>query len=284
MDDHLGNVRVVVSDRKLSTIDTAGNLTNFRAEVLSYSNYYAFGMLQPGRNFNSPDYRYGFNGQEKVDEIKGSGNHYTAPFWEYDPRAIHRWNMDPNFGRFPGWSPYTIMFDNPIWFRDPLGAQAENEEEEEEIKAIDLGELPSSEELEQRFGESFKQEFLQPLQEEFSGNIGFDIEGIEAIENKLLSTDFTNLLKDVEGEFNLRLVQYRIAGTDPERSIEYEEGEYTLGIVSELDIFGRVVDLQHQTLGVRVINPGIVELPEILTTVEGKKIIFAVVFEIGLTQ
>jgi hypothetical protein len=31
-------------------------------------------------------YRYGFNGQERTDELKGAGNHYTAPFWEYDPR------------------------------------------------------------------------------------------------------------------------------------------------------------------------------------------------------
>ncbi|MBN9381989.1 MAG: RHS repeat protein, partial [Chitinophagaceae bacterium] len=40
-------------------------------------------------------YRYGFNGQEKSDEIKGSGNSYTAEFWEYDPRIGQRWNLDP---------------------------------------------------------------------------------------------------------------------------------------------------------------------------------------------
>jgi len=35
-------------------------------------------------------YRYGFNGQEKSDEIKGEGNSYTALFWEYDPRIGRR--------------------------------------------------------------------------------------------------------------------------------------------------------------------------------------------------
>jgi hypothetical protein len=37
-------------------------------------------------------YRYGFNGQEKSDEIAGEGNHNTAEFWEYDTRTGRRWN------------------------------------------------------------------------------------------------------------------------------------------------------------------------------------------------
>ncbi len=64
-------------------------------------------------------YRYGFNTQEKVDEVKGSGNHYTAEFWEYDPRAVQRWNMDPK--GHPGFSPYDIMRGNPILFSDHEG-------------------------------------------------------------------------------------------------------------------------------------------------------------------
>lgn len=40
-------------------------------------------------------YRYGFNGQERSDEVKGEGNSYTAEFWEYDPRIGRRWNLDP---------------------------------------------------------------------------------------------------------------------------------------------------------------------------------------------
>ncbi|MFA6924932.1 MAG: hypothetical protein WC223_11855, partial [Bacteroidales bacterium] len=39
-------------------------------------NYYTFGMLMPGRNFNTTTYRYGFNGKEKDDELKASGNSY----------------------------------------------------------------------------------------------------------------------------------------------------------------------------------------------------------------
>ena len=33
-------------------------------------NYYPFGMEMPGRKFSSTDYRYGFNGMEKDDELR----------------------------------------------------------------------------------------------------------------------------------------------------------------------------------------------------------------------
>jgi RHS repeat-associated protein len=89
---------------------------------VSANDYYPFGMLQPGRQYaesNLGSYRYGFNGQEKTDEIAGVGNHNTAEFWEYDPRIGKRWNMDPvNTG---GKSPYATFANNPIIFVDPLG-------------------------------------------------------------------------------------------------------------------------------------------------------------------
>lgn len=78
-------------------------------------------MLLPGRHSNESIYRYGAaNGQEKVDEISGSGNHYTAPYWEYDPRLIRRWNQDPVVKEHE--SPYACFANNPIWFSDPDGA------------------------------------------------------------------------------------------------------------------------------------------------------------------
>ena len=82
--------------------------------------YYPGGMLQPGRSFiSSSDYRFGFNGQEKVDEVSGIGNHNTARFWEYDTRLGRRWNLDPK----PqiSISDYAVFADNPILFSDPLG-------------------------------------------------------------------------------------------------------------------------------------------------------------------
>lgn len=68
---------------------------------------------------NSIIYRYGFNGQEKDDEIKGAGNSYTAEFWEYDPRVGRRWNLD--FRPTIGISQYATFANNPILHVDPKG-------------------------------------------------------------------------------------------------------------------------------------------------------------------
>ena len=118
--DHLGNVRFVFSDRKISTLIGGGAPGNFRADSVSYMDYNPFGMLLPGRNYNSNSYKFGFNGQEKDDEITGqTGSHLTAEYWEYDSRLCRRWNIDPIVK--PHESPYATFANNPIWFIDPFG-------------------------------------------------------------------------------------------------------------------------------------------------------------------
>jgi Metallopeptidase toxin 2 len=70
-------------------------------------------------DFFVDDYRFGFNGQEKVDEISGVGNHNTALFWEYDTRLGRRWNVDPVVK--PWRSPFDAFNNNPIIMIDPNG-------------------------------------------------------------------------------------------------------------------------------------------------------------------
>ncbi len=81
------------------------------------------------------NYRYGFNTQEKVNEVSGKGNHYTAPYWEYDPRTGRRWNLDPvdqvNI------SNYAAFADNPIWKFDWLGNTWKTKDDEKLVKKID---------------------------------------------------------------------------------------------------------------------------------------------------
>ena len=71
----------------------------------------------PGRKYSqgSTKYRYGFNGQEKSDEI--NDNLTTAEYWEYDSRIGRRWNVDPVYKH----SPYECFAGNPIWLSDPYG-------------------------------------------------------------------------------------------------------------------------------------------------------------------
>jgi hypothetical protein len=64
-------------------------------------------------------YRFGYNGQEKVDEIAGAGNHNTAEFWEYDTRLARRWNRDPVTHEWE--SSYSTFGGNPIRNNDING-------------------------------------------------------------------------------------------------------------------------------------------------------------------
>jgi RHS repeat-associated protein len=85
-------------------------------------NYYAFGMLKldwDGNCMVTGKYRYGFNTQEKCDEIAGAGNHNTAKFWEYDTRLGRRWNLDPVDQ--VSISNYACLGNNPISKKDKNG-------------------------------------------------------------------------------------------------------------------------------------------------------------------
>ena len=67
-------------------------------------------------------YRFGFNGQEKDDEVFGStGTAYTTLFRPYDARLGRWWAVDPKTKLTPWESPYMSMGNNPIWHNDPLG-------------------------------------------------------------------------------------------------------------------------------------------------------------------
>jgi len=121
LSNHLGNVLNVITDRKLAVEGSPDVVDYYTADVISYSDYYPFGMLLPGRNGSAEDYRYGFQGQEHDDEIKGEGNSYTTEFRQYDPR-IGRWlTIDPLHAKYPWQSPYLGFDGNPILLTDPTG-------------------------------------------------------------------------------------------------------------------------------------------------------------------
>lgn len=66
-------------------------------------------------------YRYGFNGKEKDNETYGDGNSLDFGARIYDSR-IGRWlSLDIRDGNYPGISPYSISYNNPIIFKDPDG-------------------------------------------------------------------------------------------------------------------------------------------------------------------
>ena len=83
------------------------------------TDYSPFGAALDGRTIQGDGYRYGYQGSEYDNEIKGEGNSYITFFRKLDPR-LGRWlSLDPVFQ--PYQSPYCSMENNPIWFNDVKG-------------------------------------------------------------------------------------------------------------------------------------------------------------------
>jgi RHS repeat-associated protein len=98
--DHLGNVRVVVSDQKQADAS---------AKIQSYSNYYAFGMEMPDRQYaEGKDYRYGFNGKENDKDFGTAGLTQDYGFRLYNPAIAKFLSVDPLSDAYPWNSPYAF--------------------------------------------------------------------------------------------------------------------------------------------------------------------------------
>lgn len=64
---------------------------------------------------------FAFNGMERDDEIRGTGNHYDFGARIYDPR-LGRWlGMDALRSLYPAITPYAFAGDCPIFAKDPDG-------------------------------------------------------------------------------------------------------------------------------------------------------------------
>ncbi|MRG44747.1 hypothetical protein GFS24_06460 [Chitinophaga sp. SYP-B3965] len=128
--NHLGNVIAVLSDKKLGSGD-------YKPEVISMQDYYPFGMPMEGRYGTIGDdgngnpvisglasgYRYGFNGKENDNEVKGEGNQQDYGFRVYDPRLGRFLSEDPLKKDFPWYTPYQFAGNKPIWAKDLDGLE-----------------------------------------------------------------------------------------------------------------------------------------------------------------
>lgn len=108
--NHLGNVLALVNDN----VTPAGN-GSYQANVISANDYYAFGSQMPGRSFNLGDnYRYGFNGKENDNEVKGEGNQQDYGFRIYDPRIGRFLSVDPLTKDYPYLTSYQFASNSPV--------------------------------------------------------------------------------------------------------------------------------------------------------------------------
>jgi RHS repeat-associated protein len=69
-------------------------------------------------------YRYGFNGKENDNEVKGAGNQQDYGMRIYDPRLGRFLSVDPLSSEFSFYSPYQFASNNPIVAIDLDGLEA----------------------------------------------------------------------------------------------------------------------------------------------------------------
>jgi RHS repeat-associated protein len=130
LSNHLGNVLTVITDKKqaVESTTTTGTVDYFVVEILSASDYSPFGVLLQNREFTSAKYRYGFQGQERDDEIKGSGNSINFEFRMHDPRLGRFLSIDPLSAKYPYNSTYAFSENRVIDRIELEGLEATAEE------------------------------------------------------------------------------------------------------------------------------------------------------------
>jgi RHS repeat-associated protein len=122
--NHLGNVLTVFSDLKIPK-DTDNNnvVDGYDIGVVSIADYSPFGVELDGRTDSGGGYRYGFNGMEKDDEIKGEGNSVNYKYRMHDPRVGRFFAVDPLIQKYPYYSSYSFSGNRLIDATELEGAE-----------------------------------------------------------------------------------------------------------------------------------------------------------------
>ncbi len=96
-------------------------IPKIRVPIRNIADYSPFGVQLDGRTISMDSYRYGFNGMEKDDEVKGGGNSYDFGARMYDARVGRFLSLDALLSKYPSFSPYSFAANSPISFVDHAG-------------------------------------------------------------------------------------------------------------------------------------------------------------------
>jgi RHS repeat-associated protein len=119
LNNHLGNVLSVISDKVYMHLDTIA------ANVLSTADYYPFGLTMTGRTWSdsTANHRYGFNGKEKDADSEWGDTEYDYGFRIYNPSIARFLSVDPLTGSYPWYTPYQFAGNTPIQATDLDGLE-----------------------------------------------------------------------------------------------------------------------------------------------------------------
>lgn len=158
----------------LNTTGVDVNFYKFSADVVTHNEYYPFGMLVPNRHASSSAYRYGFQGQEKDDELKGEGNSLNYKFRMHDPRVGRFFAVDPLASKYPFFSPYSFGA-NRVIDRIELEGLESKKTNDKEVSPFDY------------FGLLFKAQM--------DSHFGFGTESINKLNQKAIDNQDANMIE-----------------------------------------------------------------------------------------
>ena len=128
--NHLGNVLATISDKRIPHSTDGTTIDYYNPEVTTAQEYYAFGWQIPKRSYIlNKDYRYGFNGKENDNDVKGTGEQQDYGLRIYDPRLGRFLSVDPLYHSYPELSSYQFASNGPISGIDMDGGEYLNANE-----------------------------------------------------------------------------------------------------------------------------------------------------------
>jgi RHS repeat-associated protein len=117
--NYLGNVLSVITDQKLP-VEVDSLIVSYSAVVVTATDYSPFGVGLYGRSW-SGEYRYGFNGKEKVNEVSETNANYDFGARMFESRLGRWYSTDACASKYAGDSPFQFAFNSPLAFVDPNG-------------------------------------------------------------------------------------------------------------------------------------------------------------------
>ncbi|WP_315814187.1 RHS repeat-associated core domain-containing protein [Paraflavitalea speifideaquila] len=106
-----------ISDKKfgVSSGGVGSLIDYYEPDMVSANDYYPFGMLSRVATASTgTNYRFGFNGKENDNEVKGQGSQQDYGMRIYDPRIGRFLSVDPLTKDYPWYTPYQFAGNTPI--------------------------------------------------------------------------------------------------------------------------------------------------------------------------
>ncbi|MBY0535574.1 MAG: hypothetical protein K2P88_06970 [Chitinophagaceae bacterium] len=102
-------------------------------------------MLMPNRSYTAgTQFRYGFNGKENDNDVKGTGNQQDYGMRIYDPRIGKFLSVDPLTKTYPWYTPYQFAGNKPVKYIDLDGCEEEDIQQYwENQPKIDMSKAPA---------------------------------------------------------------------------------------------------------------------------------------------